>query len=58
MPGPRWSGWRSACRCSALIEVVQAIPALHRDSDVLDWLADTAACGVVLLLVHWRRSRR
>jgi len=39
----------------ALIEVVQAIPALHRDSDVLDWLADTTACGLVLLLFRWRR---
>jgi hypothetical protein len=42
----------------ALIEVVQAIPALHRDSDPLDWLADTVACGLVLLLVRWRRLRR
>ena len=42
----------------ALIEVVQAIPELHRDSDVLDWLADTFACAAVLLLVRWRRSRR
>jgi hypothetical protein len=41
----------------ALIEIVQAIPALHRDSDVLDWLADTAACAAVLLLVRWRRRR-
>jgi len=41
----------------AFIEVVQAIPALHRDSDVLDWLADTAAVTVVLLLVRWWRSR-
>jgi len=41
----------------ALIEVVQAIPALHRDSDLLDWLADTVACAVVLFLVRWRRSR-
>ena len=41
----------------AVIEVVQAIPALHRDSDVLDWLADTAAVVVVLLLVRWWRSR-
>src|SRR3954454_12845434 len=30
----------------AFIEVVQAIPALHRDSDVLDWVADTIACAV------------
>jgi VanZ family protein len=42
----------------ALIELVQAIPSLHRDSDVLDWLADTAAVIVVLLLVRWWRKRR
>jgi len=39
----------------ALIEVVQAIPMLHRDSDPLDWLADTTAVLVVLLIVRrWR----
>lgn len=32
----------------AAIEVLQAIPMLHRDSDIVDWLADTAACGLVL----------
>lgn len=42
----------------ALIEVVQAIPALHRDSDILDWLADTAAVIAVLLAVRWWRGRR
>jgi VanZ family protein len=41
----------------AAIEVVQAIPALHRDSDVWDWVADTAAVSVVLLLV-WVARRR
>ena len=41
----------------AFIEVVQAIPMLHRDSDVLDWLADTVAVVVMLLIVRWRRSR-
>ena len=42
----------------ALIEVVQSIPALHRDCDILDWLADTAAIIVVLALVAlWRRVR-
>ena len=40
----------------AAIEIIQAIPALHRDSDVLDWLADTAAVLVVLVLLHWRRA--
>ena len=42
----------------AAIEVVQSIPILHRDSDVLDWLADTVAVAVVLVLVRWWRSRR
>ena len=27
----------------ALIEVLQAIPELHRDCDIRDWIADTAA---------------
>lgn len=42
----------------ALIEVVQAIPSLHRDSDIWDWVADTGAVAAVLLLV-WsiRRAR-
>ena len=42
----------------AFIEVVQAIPALHRDSDIKDWVADTAAAALVLLLIRWRRARR
>ena len=40
----------------ALIELIQAIPALNRDSDVVDWLADTAASAIVLVAV--RRVRR
>lgn len=40
----------------ALIEVVQAIPALHRDCDIMDWIADTAATAVVLVLVGFVRS--
>jgi len=42
----------------ALIELVQAIPSLHRDSDVKDWIADTLAAAAVLLLVWWWRGRR
>jgi hypothetical protein len=43
----------------ALIELVQMIPSLHRDSDALDWFADTAAVIVVLLaILLWRRMRR
>ena len=41
----------------AAIEVVQAIPWLHRDSELLDWVADTVAVIVVLLIVRWWRSR-
>ena len=42
----------------AFIEVVQAIPEVHRDSDVLDWLADTVAVAVVLFVVRWWRRAR
>lgn len=42
----------------AFIEIVQAIPALHRDSDIMDWLADTAAVGVVLAVVALLRRAR
>ena len=40
----------------ALIEVVQSIPALNRDAELLDWIADVAAVVVVSLTVElWRR---
>ena len=40
----------------ALIEVVQAIPALHRDCDIRDWAADTLIVAVVLVIVWvWRK---
>ena len=43
----------------AFIEVAQAIPALHRDSDVLDWLTDTVAAAAVLTVVRlWLRRQR
>ena len=43
-----------------LIELVQAIPALHRDSDWRDWLADAGAVLAALAVVQivhlgWRR---
>jgi VanZ family protein len=41
----------------ALIELVQAVPALHRDSDIVDWVADTAAAAVILVLLPWLRAR-
>lgn len=50
----------------AFIEIVQAIPALHRDSDWLDWLADTVAIlgavGVTQILrrlrSYWRSAAK
>ena len=42
----------------AFIELVQAIPALHRDCDWRDWVADTLAIIVTLGAVGlWRRRR-
>lgn len=36
----------------ALIEVTQSIPALHRDCDIWDWVADTLAVILVMSAVH------
>lgn len=53
--------WKLLVRLSlfgAAIELFQMIPALNRDADVIDWLADTIAVALVLLLVRaWRRAR-
>ena len=37
-----------------MIEVLQAVPNLHRDSDPVDWLADTIAVMLVLAAVPRR----
>ena len=43
----------------ALIEVLQAIPVLHRDSDPIDWIADTTAAAIVLVLTSlWRKHSK
>ena len=42
----------------ALIEVGQSIPVLHRDCDIRDWFADTAAVLVVLGLYALARRIR
>jgi hypothetical protein len=41
----------------ALIELIQAIPGLNRDSDPLDWLADTVAAALALGIASWWRTR-
>jgi len=43
----------------ALIEFMQLIPVLHRDAQLLDWVADTGAVALVTLGIGLlRRSRR
>lgn len=42
----------------ALIEIIQLIPSLHRDSELADLLADIAAALAALVLVHLLRRRR
>ncbi|HEX8643940.1 MAG TPA: hypothetical protein VF702_08510 [Allosphingosinicella sp.] len=41
----------------ALIEIVQSVPLLHRDADLVDWIADTAALAAVLSLFALRRAQ-
>lgn len=48
---PAASRWRillALAGFGALIEFVQAIPALHRSSELLDWIADVGAVLAVL----------
>ncbi len=42
----------------AMIELVQSIPAVHRDCDIRDWVADTLAVAAVLGIVALVRRRR
>jgi hypothetical protein len=42
----------------AVIEMVQAIPGLNRDSELVDWVADTCAAAVVLAAARWWRSKQ
>lgn len=42
----------------AMIEVVQSIPVLHRDCDIMDWVADTAVIiGMLVVVAISRRLR-
>jgi VanZ family protein len=40
----------------AIIEIVQSIPFLHRDCDIRDWYADTAAILITLTIVACVRA--
>jgi VanZ family protein len=42
----------------ALIEMIQAIPMLHRDSDIVDLIADIAAALAALAAMRWVMARQ
>jgi VanZ family protein len=48
---PRWRVIERLSFLGALIEVAQSIPALGRDCDIRDWIADTVAVIVMTGLV-------
>ena len=41
----------------ALIELLQSIPELHRDCQIMDWMADTGAILVTLAIIIVIRRR-
>ena len=58
---PRLSAVRLVASLSlfgALIEIAQAIPVLHRDSDPMDWLTDTIASLVIVASLRWWEARK
>ena len=46
----RWAQALALSGFGALIEFLQMIPALHRSSELMDWVADSGAVLVVILL--------
>jgi VanZ family protein len=58
---PRVSALRLVASLSlfgALIEIAQAIPMLHRDSDPIDWLTDTIASLVIIVSLRWWEAHK
>lgn len=50
---PWWQLLEHMSFFGALIEVCQAIPRLHRDCDPRDWVADTVAISLALVLAYF-----
>jgi hypothetical protein len=48
-----WRIIERLCFLGAAIEVIQSIPALHRDCDVRDWLVDSLAVIVTVAVMRW-----
>ena len=53
----RWIGGLLSAS-GAAVELIQALPFIHRDCDVKDWVADTVAICAVLGVVLAARIRR
>ena len=54
---PDWLILERLSFLGAMVEVVQAIPSLHRDCDWHDWVADTIGVALSLLIVRMLRLR-
>jgi VanZ family protein len=52
-----WFLFAALAGFGAIIEIVQAIPLLNRDSELADWLADMVAALAALVLTRWLISR-
>jgi VanZ family protein len=48
----RWAIMLRLALFGAAIEVVQAVPKLHRTSDLRDWVADCAAIALAMLIAQ------
>ena len=47
-----WAVGAALAGFGGLVEIVQLLPAIHRDSDINDWYADSAAIALALLAAH------
>lgn len=55
---PGWALFAGLAAFGGAIEILQAIPALHRDAEPLDWLADMGAAATALAVVRLLLPRR
>ena len=55
-PRRLWEIGAFSVALGALVEVLQGLPAIHRDSDWRDWVAD--CLGVAVAILVWRLIRR
>jgi VanZ family protein len=58
---PRTLSWRLGLLLSAAgaaIEVIQATPLVHRDAEIMDWVADSVGIAAVVGVIMAARLRR